>query len=69
MPEVDTVAEVVKTAVESLRKSEGKEVEELGSNWIKAAAEGRRGDECSKLYSECSGEYLSGNYNYIIPQE
>lgn len=56
MPEVDTVAEVVKMVVERLRKGEWEEVDVLGSNWMKAAEEGRRGDECSKLYSECEGE-------------
>ena len=56
MPEVDTAAEVVRMVVERLRKGEGEGVEELGSNWMKAAEEGRRGDECSRLYGECEGE-------------
>jgi len=56
MPEVDTVAEVVRMVVERLRKGQGEHVEELGSNWMKAAEEGRRGDECSKLYTECKEE-------------
>merc|ERR1719277_356767 len=42
MPEVDTVAEVVKMVVIRLKKGEGERVEELVSNWLKAAEEGRR---------------------------
>ena len=53
MPEVDTVAEVVRMVVERLRKGDG---EEMGSGWLKAAEEGRRGQECGEIYKECEGE-------------
>ena len=56
MPEVDTVAEVVRIVVIRLKKTEGDNVEELVNNWLKAAEEGRRGDVCKSIYRECKEE-------------
>ena len=56
-PAVDTVSQVIKITVSKLRKIGLDLVQPVISVWLMAAEEGKRGDDCHRIYHHCQDPF------------